>query len=164
MAKNHVDRLLRKTRRIKEPVIVVWEKHNGDSDQRALGKTDRALYRLGETDAHIDYLVAEGKLGSVARDNIRASLNGIRAALETVRSLHYETLLFGFGPHGTEFLVPAELVIPWDMVVYSDDLFWYSGDSGEVVDIIDMDYWIDDVNGTVHFYIYHFSQYYYSRR
>ncbi len=164
MAKNHVDRLLRKTRRIKEPVMVVWTKHNGDSDQRALGKTDRALYRLGETDAHIDYLVAQGKLGTVARDSIRASLNGTRAALETIRSLHYETLLFEFGPHGTEFLVPAELVVPWDTVIYSDDLFWYSGDGGEVVDIIDLDYWIDDVNGTVHFYIDHFSVYYYPRR
>ena len=61
-------------------------------------------------------------------------------------------------------LVPAELVVPWDEIIYSDALFWYSGDGGEVVNVIDLGYWIDDVNETVHFFIFHFSQYYYNRR
>ncbi|MBC8232719.1 hypothetical protein H8E77_24485 [bacterium] len=84
--------------------------------------------------------------------------------LELVESLHYETLVFEFGPEGTEFLIPTELVIPWEEIEYNDGLFWYSGDDGEIIDLIDMEYFIDDVNETVHFLIDHFSSYYYPRR
>ena len=148
---------------VENRVTTALEYHSGENNTGALNKTRAALDRLDVLGTNNDNRVANGKMGSLARDNIKAYSDDIREVLETVDSLHYETLTFEFGPHGTEFLVPAELVIPLETIFY-DGLFWYSGDGGEVVDLIDMDCVIDEVNETVHFFIEHFSQYYYSRR
>ncbi|MBC8228924.1 hypothetical protein H8E77_05170 [bacterium] len=40
----------------------------------------------------------------------------------------------------------------------NDVFFWYPG-YGEVIDLIDLDYFTDKVNETVHFLIKHFSEY-----
>jgi ribosomal protein L17 len=154
---------LGKNEDVKDEVIKALDKHNQENDEDALKETRDALAKLDELAEHIDKLVTEGKMGSVARDNIRAYSDDIRIALESVEYLHYETLLFEFGPEGTEFIVPAELVVPWEEILYNDALFWYSAD-GEVIDLIDLDYIIDEVAETVHFIINHFSYYYYSRR
>ncbi|MFQ6043035.1 MAG: hypothetical protein ACE5PV_19450, partial [Candidatus Poribacteria bacterium] len=112
-----------KSKKVKDEVIKALEKHNEENDEDALKETRDALEKLDELAGHIDKLVIEGKMGSVARDNIRAYSDDIRISLESVESLHYETLLFEFGPEGTEFMVPAELVVPWDEILYSDALF-----------------------------------------
>ncbi|MBC8228923.1 hypothetical protein H8E77_05165 [bacterium] len=134
-----------------------------DDNELVLAYTREALDKLDALEADMDDGLANGKIGSAAYDNIQAYNDDIRATLELVESLNYETLVFEFEPEGTEFLIPAELVIPWDEIIYNDVLFWYSGD-GELIDLIDMDYFIDEVNETVHFFIDHFSEYYYPRR
>jgi len=148
---------------IKSKGILALTSHNLDDDEDALVYTRAALDKLDVLDADLDSGLATGKIGSVAYNKIKAYNNDIRAALELVESLHYEVVVFELGPEGTTFLVPAELVIPWDVIDYSDGLFWYSGD-GEVIDLIEMEYFIDDVNQTVNFLIEHFSEYYYPRR
>jgi len=148
-----------KSKAVKDKVEDALQKHNEDNDKDALTKTCEALDRLDDLDLQINKLVADGKMGLVARDNIQAYSDDVRMALESVESLHYRTLLFEFAPEGTEFQVSAELVIPWSEILYSDGLFWYSGDGG-IIDLIDMDYSIDEVNETVHFLIPHFSYYY----
>jgi len=102
-------------------------------------------------------------LGKGARDNIRAYNDDIREALKSVEFLHYEVLACEFGPSDTEFLIPAQLVIPLDEILYNDELFWYSSD-GEVIEPIELDYFVDYENKTVHLLIDQFSQYYYPRR
>jgi len=147
-------------------IKVKWalNEHNMGDSEDTLDKTGDALDKLDELDAYIDSCVNVGKMGSVARDKIRAYSDEIRATLEEVISLHYATLVFEFGPHGTEFLVSAELVVPWDNILCNDGLFWYSEDDGETLDLIDIDFFIDEVNETVDFFIDHFSIYYYRRR
>jgi len=60
-------------------------------------------------------------------------------------------------------MVPAELVMPWSETSLSNGLFWYSGDE-KAMDLTDMDYFIDEVNETVHSTIKHFSKFHYDRR
>jgi len=146
---------------VRYKVIRAWRAHT--DDQKRLERTLEALDSLDTMDAHIDTLVDEGKMGAFARDTIGAYSNDIRLALELVVSLHYDVLVFHFGPHGTELLVSAQLVIPLDVVLYKDALFWYSPD-GEVIDLIDLGYFVDEVNETVIFFIDHFSKYFFDRR
>ncbi len=168
----------------------VKDKSNKSKQKRAEGKAKEAkneaknsLNELDKLQEHLVKLLSDGKIGAVAHDNVQAQNDQIEGELAFAESqlgeefsadcfevvitfddVDYEVLIFEFGPHGTQFLVSVELVIPWDDIIYSDGLFWYSEGSGETIDLIDMDYWIDDVNETVHFFIDHFSQYYYSRR
>ena len=161
MKVRHKRRTLSDVEIVKNQVTNALDMYNQDYNGWARKKTYNALDALDE----LDKLVAQGKMGTAARDKIQAYSDDIRAALESVEFQFCRTLLFEFGPHGTEFLVPAELLISWDEIIYSDALFWYSdGGSYDILDVIDLGYWIDEVNETVHFFIHHFSQYYYSRR
>jgi len=137
---------------------------NWGYDGNALDETLDALDDLGKLDDKIADLVARKKMGAAAGDKVKAYSDDIRAALEQVASLHYTTLLFEFGPHGTQFLISAELVIPWDEILYNDALFWYSAGDGAIIDLIDLGFYIDFENETVIFFIDHFSEYYYPRR
>ena len=148
---------------VRNKITAALNEHNGGNNQAAMNRTREGLDNLDVLDTHNDNRVANDKMGSLARDNIEAYSEQIRTALEVVESLHYETLTFEFGPHGTEFAVPAELIVPLDEIFINDDLFWYSGDGGEVIDLFEMGYFIDDVNGTINFYIEHFSEYYFPR-
>jgi len=155
---------LQDRQQVENKVTAALNEHNDGKNKAALNRTREAQDKLDALDTRNDNRVASGKMGAVAHDNIKAYSDNIRAALEEVEYLHYETLTFEFGPCGTEFAVSAELVVPLDEVLCTDDLFWYSGDGGEVIDLLDMDYFIDDENATVHFFIDHFSIYYYRRR
>jgi len=53
--------------------------------------------------------------------------------------------------------------MPWSETSLSNGLFWYSGDE-KAMDLTDMDYFIDEVNETVHSTIKHFSKFHYDRR
>jgi len=74
----------------------------------------------------------------------------------------YEFLMFEFGPSGTSFSPPAMLVIPWSKILETDFMILHL--SGEIVDLVDLGYEIDEENETVTFYIPGFSYYYFARR
>ena len=151
-----------KSKKGKDKVRDALKKFDEDDGLEVLKKAKDALKKLDEMDAYTKQLVVEKKMGVVASDTIEAYSDDAYPILELIDSLYYVTLEFEFGPHGTEFAVPAELVIPWDEIILSDELLWYS-EGGEIVDLIDLDYFIDEENQTVHFFIDHFSRYYYAR-
>ncbi len=155
-----------KVSNVEEWTMKLLISHDAGDGWESLYNIRRAFKSWDELDTDVNALMntTQTKMGLAACEKVLIYSDQVRPHLETVDSLYYGTLNFEFGPHGTEFLIPAELVIPWIEISISDELFWYSGDSGETIDIFGMDYWIDDVNETVHFFIYHFSQYYFSRR
>lgn len=138
--------------------------HLDGKDSDTLKKTLEALKMLVELEEWTQKKASEGKIGQVTVNVMMSYQADIRALLDSVDAMHERTLLFEFGPHGTQFAVPAELVVPWDEVLISDELVWYSGDAGETVDAIELGYWIDEIHETVHYYIDHFSQYYIRRQ
>ncbi|MBC8235763.1 hypothetical protein H8E77_39955 [bacterium] len=152
-----------KNQAIQNNVADALQNHNQDNGLGTLTNTREALDLLDQLEKKVDADVSKGKMGAVAGNNIQAYNNDIRAALEEVEALHYKTLVFEFGPEDTEFQVTAELVIPWAEIFYHDDLIWYSED-GEIIDLIELEYFINEVNETIHFFIDHFSSYYYPRR
>lgn len=140
------------------------QSHNEGDGWKALEKLLRAIKSLDKLDARLNTLMnGNEQMGAAACANIQAYSDQVRPLLETADSLYNATLFFEFEPHGTEFLIPAELVVPWDEIIISDELFWYSGD-GELIDLIEMDYFIDESEETIHFLIDHFSGYYLDRR
>jgi len=76
----------------------------------------------------------------------------------------YEFLMFEFGPSGTSFSPPAMLVIPWSKILETDFMILHLESDGEIVDLVDLGYEIDEENETVTFYIPGFSYYYFARR
>lgn len=160
--KNH---MLHKSDSVAEQIAMALEAHELENGWDTLKSLIGALHCLDELDEDISDFMSDKvlKVGLVACARIQEYSDEIREQLEIADSLYYATLLFEFGPDGTEFLIPAELVIPFDEIAISDELFWYS-DDGELIDLIDMEYIIDDKNETVHFFIDHFSEYYFMRR
>lgn len=145
-------------------VSMALQSHNQNWDKGTLKNTRYALKALAELDSEIDKLASRKKLGSAAYDKIKAYSDNIRAALKEVKSLYYQVLLFEFGPHGTVFKISAELVVPWDEVIFSDAMFWYAEGSDAVIDLVGMSLVIDEENETVIFFIDHFSSYFFKRR
>ena len=153
---------LDKCQKAKGKVAEALQKHSEGDEKGTVKKSLDAVKKLDKLDKDIDKLVADGNIGSAAGDTIKAYSDEDRLMLQSIDSC--QLLVFEFGPCGTTFNVSAELVIPWDEIIYNDGLFYYSAGSSDVIDLIDMDYWIDDENETVHFFIDHFSEYYYPRR
>jgi hypothetical protein len=149
-----------KNERVQDNLIAAVQYYNNDDDANTFKKMQEALGDLDVLDEHLVKKVNEGKLGVVASEIIQGYSDDARAAIDSVDKI----LVFEFGPCGTEFAIPAELVIPWDEILYNDALFWYSSGSSETLNLIDLEYVIDEVNETVHFFINHFSEYYYQRR
>ncbi|MBM3243002.1 hypothetical protein FJZ31_42625 [Candidatus Poribacteria bacterium] len=138
--------------------------HNAGNGRMALRRTLEGLNALDELDARIKALMDDNytKMGSVACAKIQAYSDQVRPLLETVDLLYDSTLVFEFAPSGTQFLIPAELVIPFEEIFISDELFCYS--EGDIIEPIEIDYFIDEKEETFHFLIPHFSEYYYQRR
>ncbi|MBC8232716.1 hypothetical protein H8E77_24470 [bacterium] len=141
----------------------VLENHNADDGWDALTTLYADFLLLDDFAATLIELLNDSDIGPVASATLQNYNDQVRSQLETVDQLYVSTLTFEFSPHGLEFLIPAELVVPCSQVCISDDLFFYS-DDGEIVEPTEIDYFIDDVNETYHFLIDHFSSYYYPRR
>ncbi|MBC8232715.1 hypothetical protein H8E77_24465 [bacterium] len=111
-----------------------------------------------------DVVFQPGTVGPAAETELLSMCVQIRGVLQLADALYESTLLFQFAPHGTQFLIAAELVVPLDEVTISDEFAWYSGDGGDTVQITLTDYFVDEVEGTVHYLVNHFSEYYFNRR
>jgi hypothetical protein len=147
-------------------ILCALECYQANIPRMALNRAFEALNALDELDARLDKIAAEEykKMGAVACEKIQAYSDVLRPMLETVDSLTESALTFLFNPHGTQFQLPAELVIPFEEILISDELFLYSDDSGTSVEPIELEYTIDYTTETYHFFIDHFSEYYYLRR
>jgi len=175
------DSTLKKSKAAKDKSNKSKQKHQEDKAQDAWKEAKNALKELDKLRERVEELLEDSKMGAIAHDNIQSQSDQIELELtvaesqsgkeiqadsfEDVITFDDETinvLVFEFYPNGTEFLVSAELVVPWDEIIYHDVLFWYSED-GELIELIDLDYFIDDENETVIFFINHFSHYYYRR-
>nr|MBC8235762.1 hypothetical protein [bacterium] len=156
------DAILDKCQKAKDKAAEALQKHSEGDEKGTVKKSLDAVKKLDKLDKQVDKLIADGDMGSAAGDTIKAYSDDARMMLQSIDSC--QLLVFEFGPCGTEFNVSAELVIPFDKIIYNDGLFYYSDGGSDVIDLIDMDYWIDDENETVHFFIDHFSEYYYPRR
>ncbi len=75
----------------------------------------------------------------------------------------YSFLEFSFGPTGAEFSPAAILIVPFNQISESDLMILYQPED-EPINLIDLEYEIDDENEVVRFYIPGFSYYYYRRR
>jgi len=104
------------------------------------------------------------EVGPTAKTELLAMCAQIRSALQQADALYEGTLLFEFAPHGTQFLIAAKLVVPLEEVNISDDFAWYSAGATDSAEIMPTDYFVDEVEGTVHYLVNHFSIYYYRRR
>ncbi len=75
----------------------------------------------------------------------------------------YRFLEFSFGPSEAEFPSAAILIVPFNQISESDLIILYQFED-EPIDIIDLEYEIDDESEVVRFYIPGFSYYYFRRR
>jgi hypothetical protein len=146
-----------------EQINQVLEAHSAGDGWGALDKLYLAFRFLDDFAANLNQALQNNDIGYQAYLMVQADINQSSLLLQTVDDLYHSTLTFELSPHGTEFLLPADLVMPFKEISIADESFWYSTD-GELIDVIQMDYFIDEVNETVHFLIPHFSYYYYPRR
>ena len=161
---------LKKCQELVDKVLEALEKHAEGDIKDVPSKVKDTLKKTADLEKKINELVDKGKMGSIAQAKLQESIDALYPPFELLAylyhsdgSLYYRTLLYVFGPHGTEFKVNAQLIVPWDEVLCTNGLFWYSGDCGGNVDPTEMSYFIDEENEMVVFLISHFSQYYFHR-
>ena len=150
---------------VMEDLAGALEAHQLDEHRETLRQFARTEEALDELDSRIESLVTSNqpKMGLPACSKIQDSSDFTRVLVEDAKRLYSSTLLFEFGPHGTQFLVPVELVVPMSEVEISSEVAWYSGDCGNTIEVSETHYFIEPANQNIHFLIEHFSQYYYRR-
>ena len=136
--------------------------HQAHNGWEALLEISRSLGQVDDFEWDVDF--QSGQVGPTARTELLEMCAQIRSELQQADALYEGTLLFEFAPHGTQFLIAAELVVPLEAVNISNEFAWYSGDGGASIEITATDYFVDEAEGTVHYLVNHFSQYYYQRR
>jgi len=136
--------------------------HQAHNGWEALRQISLSLGSVDDFEWDIDF--QSGHVGPTAKTELLAMCAQIRSALQQADALYEGTLLFEFAPHGTQFLIPAELVVPLEEVSISDEFAWYSAGATDSAEITSTDYFVDEVEGTVHYFVNHFSIYYYRRR
>ena len=112
--------------------------HQASVGREALLKALHAIKSVDEFEWELDFQA--GKVGLTAEAILLDMCAQIWSELQQADELYESTLLFEFAPHGTEFLIAAELVIPLDEICISDEFAWYSGDGGDTIEINANDY------------------------
>ncbi len=120
---------------------------------------------IDEVEAELDSLTAEaGEELVVAQEvlGLNISVKSYQTELE-YQGETYSFLVFKGNPSGTKFSPAAMLIIPFDKILASDFMILHES-QGEPINLIDLEYDIDDENEVVIFYIPGFSYYYIHRR
>lgn len=128
--------------------------------------TDKELSRLiAEAEDELDSLTAgaEDEL-FIAQEELGLNITVSSCSTDIKhQGKTYRFLVFKCGPSGTKFDPSAMLSIPFKHTCESDFMILHKSQS-EPINLINLDYEIDDENEVVNFYIPGFPHYYFARR